>query len=129
MTESSLGIMCKSLSDREKLQVCAYIDHLPYTPIRQYSEASKNYACIPYEPLCVKSAFFNILFPSVLGKNNLDFFTLPQHNYGFLQCFASLCVCACFCACHTPKGLYVFVTADILLTSLIKIQLLRQATF
>lgn len=66
--------MRKLLNDREKLQVCAYIDHLHYTPIKQYSEASKNSVCIPYEPLCVKSAFFNILFPSVLGKNNLDFF-------------------------------------------------------
>lgn len=69
MLESSLGIICKLLSD--KRNAGRYIPAQIISTIHglgNNSKGNKYYGCVSEQPLCVKSAFFNIPSPSVLGK-------------------------------------------------------------
>lgn len=93
MLESSLGIICKPLSDRS---VGRYIPAQIISPIRGLGNNSKvSTIDVSQQLLCVKSTVLNAS-PSVLGKITRTFF-LPQHNYGFLKCFASVTSTGCVC--------------------------------
>lgn len=67
------GSLVSCLATKER---CRYIphDHLHYTRISNESRGSKNHGCVSWQLLCVKSDFFNIPSPSVLGKIAFFFF-------------------------------------------------------
>lgn len=120
----------KPLSDREMLQVYSCIQIISTIHgLGNNSTGSKNCACVPQQLLCVESDFFNIPSPSVLGKITRTYF-LPQRNYGFLQCFASVNSSGGGIQYkHCPDLFFCHTDIHISLTSLIKIQQFRQATF